>query len=152
MSDKGARGKTIKLLVNLYHHYPGDKQTKKYSIPFKKRTKRVTDKEMASGIYEPEDGNAVEGLQFVKDNYDKLREIFDAEDEMLPVKQAMGMFLKRFFKNPEYKRIFKPRAKNMHPVTANRFNDAAGFDNKRYNSNRGGWSDKPINEFKKLFD
>jgi hypothetical protein len=141
MSDKGARGKTIKLLVNLYHHYPGEKQTKKYSIPFKKRTKRVTDKEVASGIYEPEDGNAVEGLQFVKDNYDKLREIFDAGDEMLPVKQAMGVFLKRFFKNPEYKRMFI-RNKNM----------ASGFDNKRYNSNRGGWSDKPINEFKKLFD
>jgi hypothetical protein len=141
MSDKGARGKTIKLLVNLYHHYPGEKQTKKYSIPFKKRTKRVTDKEVASGIYEQEDGNAVEGLQFVKDNYDKLREIFDAGDEMLPVKQAMGVFLKRFFKNPEYKRMFV-RNKNM----------ASGFDNKRYNSNRGGWSDKPINEFKKLFD
>lgn len=142
MSDKGARGKTIKLLVNLYHHYPGDKQTKKYSIPFKKRTKRVTDKEVASGIYEPRDGDAVEGLQFVKDNYDKLREIFDADDEMLPVKQAMGLFLKRFFKDPTYKYPYKPRAKNT----------SAGFDNKRYNANRGGWTEKPITEFKRLFD
>ena len=142
MSDKGTSGKTIKLLVNLYHHYPGEKQTKKYSIPFKKRTKRVTDKEMASGIYEPEDGNAVEELQFVKDNYDKLREIFDADDEMLPVKQAMGLFLKRFFKDPNQKWMYKARPKNI----------ASGFDHKRYNSNRGGWTDKPINEFKKLFD
>lgn len=142
MSDKGARGKTIKLLVNLYHHYPGDKQTKKYSIPFKKRTKRVTDKEVASGIYEPEDGNAVEGLQFVKDNYDKLREIFDADDEMLPVKQAMGLFLKRFFKDQTHKYIYNKGRKNT----------SAGFDHKRYNSNRGAWSEKPINEFKKLFD
>ena len=148
MSDKEVRGKTIKLLVNLYHHYPGEKQTKKYSIPFKKRTKRVTDKEMASGIYDPEDGNAVEGLQFVKDNYDKLREIFNADDEMLPVKQAMGLFLKRFFKDPSYKQ----RPKNIASGTTSRTYGAAGFDNKRYSSNRGGWSDRPINEFKKLFD
>lgn len=142
MSDKGARGKTIKLLVNLYHHYPGDKQTKKYSIPFKKRTKRVTDKEVASGIYEPEDGNAVEGLQFIKDNYDKLHELFSADEQWLPVKQAMGGFIKRFFKDPTYKYPYKTRAKNT----------SAGFDNKRYNSNRGGWTEKPISEFKKLFD
>ena len=138
--------KTIKLLVNLYHHYPGDNQTKKYTIPFKKRTKRVTDEEMASGIYKPRDGDAVEGLQFIKDNYDKLRELFTADDQWLPVKYAMGGFIKRFFKNPDNDKPYKRKSYNDYPST-----DAAGFDAKRYNANRGGWTDKPISDFKKLF-
>lgn len=150
MSDKGGR-KTIKLLVNLYHHYPGEKQTKKYSIPFKKRTKRVTDKEMASGIYDPKDGDAVEGLQFIKDNYDKLRELFMADDQWLPVKYAMGGFIKRFFKQPGDKRLYNGKRKNTS-FNPSDYEEAAGFDVERYNANRGGWTDKPINEFKKLFD
>lgn len=151
MSDKGGR-KTIKLLVNLYHHYPGEKQTKKYSIPFKKRVKRVTDEEMASGIYAPKDGDAVEGLQFIKDNYDKLRELFMADDQWLPVKYAMGGFIKRFFKQAD-KRISYNRGRKNMPVYDTRLDEsAAGFDVERYNANRGGWTDKPINEFKKLFD
>lgn len=138
-------GKTIKLLVNLYHHYPDGKQTNKYTIPFKKRSKRVTKKESASGIYDQQEGDAIDGLAFIKDNYDKLREIYDAGDDMIEVQQAMGGFIRRFFKD-------SASSKPKYGYRSKQNYNGAGFDGKRYAEHKGGWTEKPITEFKKLFD
>lgn len=135
-----SNGKTIRLTVNLYHHYPGRDYASKYSIPFNKRRKFVKENEMASGIYDNSESSATEGVSFIMDNYKDLKELFSPENDEIEVKEAMAGFIRRFFKNDMHR-----RHKNV-PTTA------AGFDSAGYAKHRGSWKDKPMGDFKRLFD
>ena len=132
--------KTIKLTVNLYHHYPGRDYASKYSIPFNKRRKFVKENEMASGIYDNSESSATEGVSFIMDNYKDLTELFSAENEDVEVKEAMAGFIKQFFRKP------------IHGKRREMDSTAAGFDSAGYAKHRGTWKDRPMGDFKRLFD
>lgn len=135
-NDKyGDNDKTIRLTVNLYHHYPGRDYASKYSIPFNKRRKFVKENEMASGIYDNSESSATEGVSFIMDNYKDLKQLFSAENDDIEVKEAMAGFIKQFFK----KSLLTEHG-------------AAGFDSAGYTKHRGTWKDRPMGDFKRLFD
>ena len=137
--------KTIKLTVNLYHHYPGRDYAAKYSIPFNKRRKFIKENEMASGIYDNSESSATEGVAFIMDNYKDLKLLFSPENDDLEVKQAMAGFLKQFFKKSRMNGRKKVMRKDIR-------DNAAGFDSAEYSKHKGTWKDKPMGDFKKLFD
>lgn len=138
--------KTIRLTVNLYHHYPGRDYAAKYSIPFNKRRKFIKESEMASGIYDNSESSATEGVSFIMDNYKDLKLLFSPENDEIEVKEAMAGFLKQFFK--------KSRNDGRKYVTRKGMlgSSAAGFDGAGYSKHKGMWKDKPMGDFKKLFD
>lgn len=141
-NDKyGDNGKTIRLTVNLYHHYPGRDYASKYSIPFNKRRKFIKENEMASGIYDNSESSATEGVSFIMDNYKDLKQLFSAENEDMEVKEAMAGFLKQFFRKPHV------RGKRREIDES-----AAGFDSAGYAKHKGTWKDRPLGDFKRLFD
>lgn len=137
--------KTIKLTVNLYHHYPGRDYAAKYSIPFNKRRKFVKENEMASGIYDNSESSATEGVSFIMDNYKDLKLLFSPENDIIEVKEAMAGFIKQFFKRSQNDSRKYVTRRDMR-------DDAAGFDGAGYSKHKGMWKDKPMGEFKKLFD
>lgn len=102
-------------------------------------------------------------LEMINDNYDTFKTIFTAPDDInvnREIKQeTAGMLLsllnhkvqidKDPIRLPEYK--YKPWPKDL--ATFISAGDYAGaFDDVEYNKNRGGWNEKNINDFKKLFD
>ena len=143
-NDKyGDNDKTIRLTVNLYHHYPGKDYASKYSIPFNKRRKFIKENEMASGIYDNSESSAPEGVAFIMDNYKDLKQLFSAENDDIEVKEAMAGFLKQFFKKPIRGKMLDGRR---------RMQESAGFDSAGYAKHRGTWKDRPMGDFKRLFD
>lgn len=97
-------------------------------------------------------------LEMINDNYDTFKTIFTAPDDInvnREIKQeTAGMLINLFtpknqvntnpIRLPEYK--YKPWTKDLASFIS------AGFDDVEYNKNRGGWNEKNINDFKKLFD
>ena len=148
--------KTIRLTVNLYHHYPGRDYAAKYSIPFNKRRKFIKENEMASGIYDNSESSATEGVSFIMDNYKDLKELFSTENDDIEVKEAMAGFIKQFFKKSRFDgRKYVTRKGMLGNAAATRQGsggNAAGFDGAGYSKHKGMWKDKPMGDFKKLFD
>lgn len=149
--------KTIRLTVNLYHHYPGRDYAAKYSIPFNKRRKFIKENEMASGIYDNSESSATEGVSFIMDNYKDLKQLFSAENDDMEVKEAMAGFLKQFFKksrNDGSKYVTRKSVLGSSAAgfAANANALSAGFDGAGYSKHKGMWKDKPMGDFKKLFD
>jgi hypothetical protein len=152
--------KTIRLTVNLYHHYPGRDYAAKYSIPFNKRSKFVKENEMASGIYDNSESSATEGVSFIMDNYKDLKLLFSPENDDMEVKEAMAGFLKHFFKKSpltEREPVGKSPMTERQPGGNRKYVprkdiSAAGFDGAGYSKHKGMWKDRPMGDFKKLFD
>lgn len=102
-------------------------------------------------------------LEIINDNYETFKTIFTAPDDInvnKEIKQeTAGMLLtllnpkiqidKEPIRLPEYK--YKPWPKDLASFISS--GDYAGaFDEDEYNKNKGGWKDKNINDFKRLFD
>lgn len=138
--------------------------TGKYKIPLKIRNSKViTQLENRAGSLKTNNSINIDDLndtlELINDNYDTFRTIFLADDSInvnKDIKQeTAGLLINLFNKHtkqyeldpihvPNYN--FKPWPKDLATFIS------AGFDNEEYNKNKGGWAEKNITDFKKLFD
>ena len=137
--------------------------TGKYKIPLKIRNSKVISQlEKRSGELNTTNSINIDelndALELINDNYDTFKTIFTADDTInvnKDIKQATAGLLLRLFnpkiqtdkdpiRLPEYN--YKPWPKDLATFIS------AGFDNEEYTKNRGGWADKNITDFKKLYD
>lgn len=141
-------------------------KTGKYRIPFKlSKPKLVRHKSNEAGdleliddtihcTYNLNNEQIMDNIDFIKNNYDQLKTIYDADPSINQNKEIQdevsGLLINIFKQKDNIPDPIRIGDGNKHVDLSELI--ASGFDNDKYTKNKGSWNKMNISDFKQLFD
>lgn len=141
-------------------------KTGKFRIPFKlpkntlnrHKLNEAGDLELIddtiSCTYDLNNEQIMDNINFIKDNYDQLKTIYDADPEVNKNKEIQdevsGLLINIFKQKDNIADPIRVGDSKKHLDLSELI--ASGFDNDKYTKNKGSWDKMNISDFKQLFD